>query len=71
MLMNRTWRFFWVSKRRKLGKTWNTEQKFSPKYRVTSQYGILIMKSIGRPPPLPPVLFAPRNAKKKIHSLTL
>ena len=49
----------------KLGLTWNTEQKLSPKYWITSQYGILIMRSIGHPPPLPPVLFTPRNAKKK------
>ena len=27
MLTNRTWRYFWVSKWRKLGKTWNTEHK--------------------------------------------
>ena len=66
MLMNRTWRFFWVSKRRKLGKTWNTEQKISPKYRVTSQYGILIMRSIGRPPPPShPSSLLPEMQKKK------
>ena len=36
MLMNRTWRYFWAAKWGKLGLTWNTEQKISPKYWVIS-----------------------------------
>ena len=38
MLMNRTWRYFWVSKWRKPGKTWNTEQNISPKYWDTGYW---------------------------------